>query len=360
MSSTIKKIKTPQSVVYVGENIYNQLETTLNRYKQHKIFLLVDENTFKYCAKQLITNVEALQQAEIIEIESGEEQKNIEICYQIWKTLTDFKADRKSLFVNLGGGVICDMGGFIASTFKRGIDFINIPTTLLSQVDASVGGKVGVDFEGYKNQIGGFVEPKAVFVSPFFLNTLSKRQILSGYAETFKHGLIADKKHLKKIIQQPLNNFETWTEIITESIKIKNTIVTNDPKENGERKKLNFGHTIGHALESYSLTHDNNPLLHGEAIAIGMICEMYLSNKILSFSKEELDTYSKILIDKYIFPTLNTRAYNSYINLMLQDKKNSNGVINFTLLNSIGNAVINQNVDEEIIIESLNYFNSLC
>ncbi|MGZ4158944.1 MAG: 3-dehydroquinate synthase, partial [Bacteroidia bacterium] len=254
----------------ISKEINRFFKTSKNKYS--KIFILVDENTLKFCYPQLVEKIEPFEHAEIIEIDSGEESKTIEVCVQIWSALSEYGADRKSLFVNLGGGVIGDMGGFIASTFKRGMDFINIPTTLLSQVDASVGGKVGVDMNHFKNEIGVFNDPSAVFINLNFLNTLDKRQILSGFAEIIKHALIADVNYWAKVRTADFANFDSFDELVKTSVYIKNTIVLEDPKEKGIRKVLNFGHTVGHAVETFFLEQDSKKhLLHGEAIAIGMI-----------------------------------------------------------------------------------------
>lgn len=357
--NNIKNIKTLKSDIYIGEDVFSVLSEYLRPYETSKIFILVDENTLEYCIPTLLLENKALHNAEIIEVESGEENKTLDICYQIWKTMSDFKADRNSLLINLGGGVITDMGGFIASTYKRGVDFINIPTTLLSQIDASVGGKTGVDFEGLKNIIGVFNEPKGVFVYPNFLQTLNQREKLSGYAEALKHGLIKDEKYWEKLSEGKLLDEAHLEDLILSSVHIKNEIVLNDPLEKGERKLLNFGHTIGHAVESYSLIHDQKPLLHGEAIAIGMICESYLSNAKNGLSALALKTISKEITAIYPSYLLDESNYHQLIELMKNDKKNESSGINFTLLTKIGNASFNKEVDVELILESLNYYNSL-
>jgi len=355
----LKSIKTTHSEVFIGDRVFKVLSEYLVPYKNCKKFLLVDENTLEKCTTYLIAQVKTLENIEIIEIESGEENKTLDICYQIWKTLSDYKADRNSVLINLGGGVITDMGGFVASTYKRGIDFINIPTTLLSQVDASVGGKVGVDFDEIKNMIGVFNEPKGVFIYPPFLKTLDKRQMLSGYAEALKHALITDKNYWKNLKKGLLSNSDDWENLIITSVQIKNTIVLKDPKEKKERKLLNFGHTIGHAIESYSLKNDPLPLLHGEAIAIGMICESYLSHLVLELSATELKEISNSILGFYSRYKLDDTQFHQYIELMKHDKKNETSNINFTLLKEIGVAEVNHEVGIEQIIESLNYYNSL-
>ena len=343
--------------IYSGGDCFSELDELLSVNRYSKVFVLVDENITKHCLKFIRS---FLQSPHIILIRSGEKNKTLRTCEKIWKELSKLNADRKSLLINLGGGVITDIGGFCASAFKRGIDFINISTTLLSQVDASVGGKTGIDFLGYKNQIGTFTFPKAVFIYSDFLKTLTKRELISGFAEVIKHGLIADKNYWQKIVSSssalPLK--EKGDEIIFHSIQIKNGIVAADPYENGIRKMLNFGHTIGHAIESASLK-TKKPLLHGEAIAIGMICEAYLSRKILGLKSEELDEITSFIVSIFHPKPLKISA-KQLITLMKQDKKNKDAEINFTLLSSIGKAEINNSCEEDIVEEALNFFNTLC
>ncbi|MBI3501223.1 MAG: 3-dehydroquinate synthase [Bacteroidetes bacterium] len=359
----MKIIQAEKYNIHIGSESISELEKFFGNHSQ--IFVLVDENTKKYCLKYIKSAVGSRQSA-VIQIKSGEKNKTLRTCEKIWKELSKQNADRKSIMINLGGGVITDIGGFCASTYKRRIDFINIPTTLLSQVDASVGGKTGIDFLGYKNQIGTFSFPKAVFINPDFLKTLSKRELISGFAEVIKHGLIADKNYWQKLkdASAPLS---MTAETITHSIEIKNKIVTADPYEKGLRKVLNFGHTMGHAIETASLK-TKKPLLHGEAIAIGMICESYISRKVLGLSSEELHE-----ITSFIIPLFKTKAIKQsskqLISLMKQDKKNMalhpdvigiDSEINFTLLSSIGKAEINNSCSEELIEEAIKFFNSLC
>jgi 3-dehydroquinate synthase len=357
--NNIINIKTETSEVFIGEKVFNVLNEYLRPYRNSKIFILVDENTLKHCVTQLIAENEMLHNAEILEIDSGEENKTLDVCCQLWKTLSEYKADRNSLLINLGGGVITDMGGFIASTYKRGIDFINIPTTLLAQIDASVGGKTGVDFEELKNFIGVFNEAKGVFIYPNFLKTLDKRQMLSGYAEALKHGLIKDVNYWNQLKKGMLSDAENWLELITSSINIKNNIVLNDPLEKGERKILNFGHTIGHAIESYSLRSDAVPLCHGEAIAIGMICESYISNQQKELSDNDLNDVSLTIKEFYKPYNLIESDFHQLIELMKNDKKNENNSIIFTLLSKLGSAHINQEVEVDMILDALNYYNSI-
>ncbi|MBP6754576.1 MAG: 3-dehydroquinate synthase, partial [Bacteroidia bacterium] len=243
--------------IYFNETSFLYLENLLQPDVYSKIFVLVDENTNEYCLPYFLSNLPTEIEIEIIEIEAGEENKNMYTCIDLWHTLIDLDADRKSILLNLGGGVITDIGGFVASTFKRGIDFINIPTTLLAMVDASVGGKNGVDLGNLKNQIGVINEPKSVVVLSKFLETLPSNQMRSGLAEMLKHGLIYDKLYWDKLKNLNDLNTDDLDVLIKQSIEIKNNIVSQDLKENGIRKALNFGHTLGHAIESYFLESDD-------------------------------------------------------------------------------------------------------
>lgn len=352
------EIKANKYSVFVTKDISKEINRffKVNKGKYSKIFILVDENTLKYCYPQLVTKVPAFVDAEIIEIESGEENKNIDVCVQIWSTLSEYSADRQSLFVNIGGGVIGDMGGFIASTFKRGIGFFNIPTTLLSQVDASVGGKLGIDLNHLKNEIGVFNNPLAVFVDPTLLSTLDKRQVISGFAEMIKHALIADAIYWKKIKLVDFNDLDKLTDLIDTSIKIKNKVVLTDPFEKNIRKTLNFGHTIGHAIETHFLEKDKEALLHGEAIAIGMICEAYLSNKVSGLSAKDLKEITNFILSVYKPVKIKESTYDRFLELMQHDKKNEKGKINFSLLSSIGKCEINVGATADQIKASLNYY----
>ncbi|HEY0031597.1 MAG TPA: 3-dehydroquinate synthase [Bacteroidia bacterium] len=353
------EIRSGNYSVFISQAITKEVNRFLkvNKSRYSKLFILVDENSLKYCYPQLVEKIAAFKEAEIIEIDSGEDSKTIEVCIQIWSALSEYGADRKSLFVNIGGGVIGDMGGFIASTFKRGIDFINIPTTLLAQVDASVGGKVGVDLNHLKNEIGVFNNPAAVFINSAFLNTLDKRQILSGFAEIIKHALVADAKYWRKVIRADFAVLDSFEELIKHSVEIKNKIVLEDPTEQNIRKVLNFGHTIGHALESFFLEQDSKKqLLHGEAVAAGMICEAWLSHKICKLSADELEEITCVILRRYKGLKLDTNDHHRLVELMKHDKKNENGQINFSLLSTIGKCEINKKVNADQIIAALKYY----
>lgn len=254
--------------MYAGNGSLAQLERDLCQKDYSRKFILVDENTISHCLPVLMMNVPSLARAEVIEIESGEKNKNIDIAIRLWEVLTELQADRRSVLLNLGGGVIGDIGGFVASTFKRGIDFLNVPTSLLAQVDASVGGKVGIDLNGLKNQIGVFKNPASVYIYPDFLKTLPKREVLAGFAEMLKHGLVLDEGHFYELKAFDLSRIDHLEALIMRSVHLKNEIVLDDPKEKNQRKLLNFGHTIGHALETYALENMTFSLPHGEAVAI--------------------------------------------------------------------------------------------
>lgn len=319
-----------------------------------RIAVLVDENTIRHCYP---TIQEYLPEHHVIEIQSGEVNKNLQTCEHIWSELTGRHFDRKSLLVNLGGGVIGDMGGFCAVTYKRGIDFINIPTTLLAAVDANIGGKLGIDFKGFKNHLGFFQDPNEVFIDPVFLQTLPDRELRSGFAEVIKHGLIADKDYFEQIMIDGLLQ-KNWNAVIAHSVHIKHEVVSQDPKEGGLRKILNFGHTVGHAIESFYLETDNR-LLHGEAIAIGMICEAYLSCKLLGLSENDLQIITQSIKEIYPELTIHKADFTSIIKLMYQDKKNVNSFLNHSLLYEIGRAGYDIAVDEKDVMDSLFYYAKL-
>ena len=321
-------------------------------------FILVDENTHQNCLPQLITNIEALISAEIIEIDSGEENKTLETCIQLWETLTELGADRHSVLINLGGGVITDMGGFVAATYKRGIRFYNIPTTLLAQVDASTGSKTGVDLGGLKNQVGVFADPQAVYINPGFLRTLPNEQLQSGFGEIIKHALIADKSYWTLIKRAFYYEVENWGNLIKPSLNIKSSIVIKDPTERGPRKLLNFGHTIGHALETYALE-NNRPLLHGQAVAMGMLAEAWLSTQLTGLSEDEFKEIQIVILSNFDIFQFEESNFERIIELMGHDKKNVSGQIRLTLLNQIGKGVYDITCDEGLLREALKYLVAL-
>ena len=338
------------SVIF-NEEGYKALNNHIFENNYSNIFIIVDSNSNEVCLPKLLPYIATELTIEIIEFEAGEINKNIETCIQIWNVLTDLGADRKSLVINLGGGVVTDLGGFVASTFKRGIDFINMPTTLLSMVDASVGGKTGVDLGNLKNQIGVINTPKMVLIDTTYLETLSQIEMRSGLAEILKHGLIFDKAYWKQFLDLSKIDYADFDQIIFDSIKIKNEIVIQDPNEKGIRKALNFGHTLGHAIESYFLENETKKtLLHGEAIAIGMVLESYISlqKKLISESEYlEIKTVINAIFDQVIFEE---KDINPILELLIHDKKNEYGTIKFVLLDGIGKIIMNQEVDNELIM----------
>jgi len=322
-----------------------------------RFFVLTDENTAKHCLPVIRKHIDKLDNFDIIEINSGEESKTIDFCIGVWKMLIDFSADRQSLLINLGGGVISDLGGFAASTYKRGIDFVHVPTTLLSQVDASVGGKTGIDMDNIKNIIGTFTQPKAVFIEHSFLQTLPSRQILSGLAEMLKHGLICSSSYWNLLKNSDLKN--PSSELVYKSVEIKNKVVIEDPHEKGIRKSLNFGHTIGHAVETHSLMNDEDPLTHGEAIAIGMICEAKLSSMKTGLSDAELAEITEVIGNLYPKYSIAQSCHKALYTVMQKDKKNQSNKINCTLLTNIGQCRIDNICTEEELCESLAYYSTL-
>ncbi len=321
--------------------------------KYSSIAVLTDNNTHIYCYP-LIEAV--LPVHSIISIASGEENKNLDSSKVIWEKLTELQFDRHSLLLVLGGGVLGDMGGFCAATYKRGIDFVLMPTTLLSQVDASVGGKLGIDFQHYKNHIGVFCEPVATLICPAFLETLPERELRSGFAEIIKHCIISDRKMWEVIRTRSLKE-QYWDDLIAHSIAFKKKVTETDPREKGLRKILNFGHTIGHAVESYFLNSDNR-LFHGEAIAIGMITEAYIAQQKNLLSQPELIEIKDYL--KQIYPKVSLPAsFEQIIKLMLQDKKNKGNKILMAFPDGIGKARWDIEVSPAEVEEALNYYQSV-
>lgn len=340
-----------QGHVFINTDIKSVLDR-LGLEAYSSIAIIVDENTKEHCLP-LVQPL--LPDATIIEIKSGEENKTLQTCTHIWQELTDASFDRKGLVFNLGGGVIGDMGGFCASTYKRGIEFVQIPTTLLSQVDASVGGKLGIDFNSFKNHIGVFNKPKAVIINTNFLQTLPERELRSGYGEVIKHALIADVDHWEIIKTKSLHDFD-WTQIVSHSVKIKAEVTESDPTEKGLRKILNFGHTIGHAVETFYLETDKK-LLHGEAVAVGMITEAFVAKQkgfISQAACEDIKAYTTKVYGKQTIPS---EDVDQIIPLTLQDKKNEGKVVYAALLEKIGEANYNQPLSEKEIRESIAYYN---
>jgi len=343
-------VKTPNYKVEIDKD-FDLLNKYLHKEKPSKLFVLVDENTKEHCLPILQEQLDCGY--ELLEVVSGENNKALDTCVHIWQQFIAQKADRKSMMINLGGGVIGDMGGWAAASYMRGIPFIHMPTTLLSMVDASIGGKVGVDFSGYKNMLGCFQDPALVWIHSPFLKTLDNRELLSGFAEVIKHGLIQSKSLWEtiKIKGTELDESE-WGKVIHDSVKIKNKVVSQDPKEKNIRKILNFGHTIGHAIESHFLRSDQ-PLLHGEAIAKGMIAEAYLSFKTKRITIIEMEEINSLLESIYKLPDIKADDIDHLLKLMTMDKKNEGGKKMMSLLNGIGKCDYDIEVTNKQIKEAL-------
>jgi len=338
---------------------YEKLNQHLKENKYSNLFIIADTNTNEHCLSKFLPLLETDLTIEIVEFEAGEINKNIETCIEIWKVLTELGADRKTLIINVGGGVVTDLGGFVASTFKRGVDFIHVPTTLLSMVDASVGGKNGVDLGNLKNQIGVINTPKMVIVDTQYLETVPQNEMRSGLAEMLKHGLIFDKAYWESFLDVKSINYDDLDELIHRSVEIKNIIVMQDPTEKNIRKALNFGHTLGHAIEGYFLENEaKTTLLHGEAIAVGMILESYISWQKNLISKEEYDQIKTTLKSIYDDVVFEENDIDPILELLIHDKKNEYGTIQFALIEGIGKIKINQSVENELILKAFEDYKS--
>ena len=344
------------SKVYQAQEINSDIQEITKAFEPDKIFLLTDEGAYQYCFP-LIEKSLGIHPSKIIIIPQGDVNKHIETAQKVWTALSNQGADRHSLLINLGGGMPCDLGGFCAASFKRGIQFINIPTTLLAQVDASIGGKTGINLGGLKNEIGFFANPMAVLIDANFLATLDIPNLLSGYAELLKHAFIHDEKTWQQLkafdISHP--DLNLLNQLVNDSIRIKDHFVENDPKEQNIRKALNFGHTIGHAIETFAMQQDQ-PMLHGYAVAYGMVAELYLSHKQLQFPVDKLMEITRYIHQLYGHFHINKDNFPALIELMTHDKKNDSNQINFTLLKDIGDIAINQHANSDEIIEALTFY----
>ncbi|WP_373058223.1 3-dehydroquinate synthase [Zunongwangia sp. H14] len=346
-----------KGAVYYSNEAYSNINLYLSRNKPSKVFVLVDSNTHGHCVAKFLSQVEEPSNFEIIEIPAGEEHKTLETCNGVWNALSELGADRKSLLINLGGGVVTDLGGFVACTFKRGISYINVPTTLLAMVDASVGGKTGVDLGNLKNQIGVISEPEMVLIDSIYLQSLPKNEMRSGLAEVLKHGLIKDEAYWEKVSNLSNLDFTHLDEIIKRSVEIKSEVVTQDPLEKNIRKTLNYGHTLGHAIESHFLTHNSKPkLLHGEAVAAGMVLATHISQRLKNFPEEKLNRISSKIFDIYGKIEIDENDLENILALMKFDKKNEHGKINFVLLKDIGAPEIDCEVPNKNIYEAFDFY----
>lgn len=329
------------------------------KYTHSRKVILVDENTHDHCLEFLITAFSGLEDAEVMLLPAGEENKVMEVCFQVWEALSEYQISRSDLIINLGGGVVTDMGGFIAAVFKRGVDFINIPTSLLGMVDAAIGGKTGVDLGPYKNQLGVFKQPCAVFIDPGFLASLPQEEWRNGFVEMLKHALISDEKHWNELTKTSFEELivsNKWDKFIAQAVTIKSEIVARDPMEKGERKLLNFGHTIGHGIEGFCLENET-PIAHGHAVALGMIAESYLSVKKGLLSEVVLNQIVDQLKKYFDGVELSDKA--AIIKIIQNDKKNDKAGIKCVLLNKIGTASFDYMITDEQINESLDFLTTV-
>ena len=342
--------------VVICEDLKKELQDFLSSLKFDKLFILTDTNTKEKCYP-LVKDVLAFIDASVLVTEADDTHKGIDYLCRIWSNLSNNGASRNSLLVNLGGGMITDMGGFAGATFKRGIRTINIPTTLMASVDAAVGGKTGINFNGLKNEIGSFYPPLCVFIDCQFLRTLDRDNILSGYAEMIKHGLISSMANYTSVMLYDIDtmNFSYLNTLVGESVAVKQRIVAEDPKEHGIRKALNFGHTIGHAYESLSFL-QNRPILHGHAVAAGIVSELFLSHKLCGFPMEKVRQVVYYIKEYYPPFYFGCKDYDMLHEFMTHDKKNEGGIINFTLLGNVGDVRINQSVTKDTILEALDFY----
>ena len=342
--------------IILCKNLETSLALAIEKYPHDKLFILTDEHTSQLCLSA-IRQVAYLKEATEITIAAGDTHKTIESLAAVWQALSSQGATRHSLLINLGGGMVTDLGGFAAATFKRGITYINIPTTLLAMVDASVGGKTGINFNGLKNEVGVFAPAASVLIETEFLRSLNTENIFSGYAEMLKHGLISHTAHWAELLTFNTNviDYDSLKRLVGESVQIKEEIVEQDPFEHGIRKALNFGHTVGHAIESLALA-ENRPLLHGYAVAWGIVCELYLSHIKSGFPKDKMRQTIQFIKENYGVFAFDCKQYEKLYEFMLHDKKNTAGVINFTLLKEIGDISINQTADKKTIFEVFDFY----
>ena len=341
--------------VIISTHLENELVSALSECEHDKLFVLTDTTTQEMCLP-VLQKFYCMKEAKVITIPASDSHKDIESLMMVWKGLQEGGASRHSCMINLGGGMVTDLGGFAASTFKRGINFINIPTTLLAMVDASVGGKTGINFGGLKNEVGVFNDSKFVILDTEFLKTLHAKNICSGYAEMLKHGLISTEAMWEELVSFDLAtpDLKQLQRMVGDSVKVKERIVEQDPHEKGIRKALNLGHTFGHAFESWALK--RKPILHGYAVAFGLIPELYLSVAKTGFPTEKMRQTVNFIKENYGTLNITCDDYDELIELMHHDKKNQNGIINFTMLGAIGDIRINQTATTEEIKEALDFF----
>ena len=342
--------------VIISTKLENSVATAVGECERDRTFILVDETTEQLCLP-LVAGFDCVRDAQIITIGATDQNKTLGSLSHVWTELQRGGATRHSLMINLGGGMVTDLGGFAASTFKRGLNYINIPTTLLAMVDASVGGKTGVNFGGLKNEIGVFSCAKSVILDTTFLKTMDHENIFSGYAEMLKHGLIANEEMLAELLNFDLDVIDYYqlSRMLADSVQVKERIVDEDPTEQGIRKALNLGHTIGHAFESYAMK-SMSPILHGYAVAYGLVCELYLSCVKAGFPVDKMRQVVRFVNENYGKLPITCDDYPALLELMTHDKKNVGDTINFTLLGGVGDIRINQTATKEEICESLDFY----
>lgn len=342
--------------VILSENLEESLKAAIDSCPHDKLFILTDEHTHELCLPRL-NGMDILSGAIEIVIGAEDVHKTLDTLASVWQTLSDKGATRHSLLINLGGGMVTDLGGFAAATFKRGFQYINIPTTLLAMVDAAVGGKTGINFNGLKNEVGVFAPASSVLIDAGFLRTLDAQNLLSGYAEMLKHGLISTTQHWVELLSFDVNevDYSLLGKLVRQSVKVKEDIVVQDPFEHGIRKALNLGHTVGHAFESLALA-ENRSVLHGYAVAWGMVCELYLSHVKSGFPIEKMRQTVHFVKENYGSFYIECKHYEELYAFMLHDKKNTSGVINFTLLEDVGEISINQTADKKMLFEMFDFY----
>lgn len=343
----------------LGPAALQALEQRLAEHADATAIILGDTNTLAHCLPELLAHVPHLRNAESISVDPGEASKSIAVCQDIWSHLITRAADRHTILVNLGGGVVTDLGGFIAATFKRGIRCVHVPTSLMGMVDASIGGKTGIDLHGVKNVVGAFHEPLGVYVHMPFLRSLGKRELLNGLAEMIKHGLVLDAEHWNSIRTAALHDLDALAPLVERSAAIKADVVRRDPREKDLRKLLNFGHTIGHGLEAFSWESAQRELLHGEAVAAGMICETWLSWRTARIGEEDFERIAEHLLGLFPRYSLHSADDHRILELMRNDKKNAEGELRFTLLNGIGSATVDVPITAELVREALDAYRAL-
>ena len=342
--------------VILCESLELSLGKAIEKCPHDKLFVLTDEHTRHLCLPAL-KEVSFLKDAIEICIGAEDVHKTLETLAMVWMALSEKGATRHSLLINLGGGMVTDLGGFAAATFKRGISYINIPTTLLAMVDASVGGKTGINFNGLKNEIGAFAPANCVLIETNFLRSLDMQNFFSGYAEMLKHGLISDTAHWIELLNFNTNSIDyvALKQLVGRSVQVKEDIVAQDPFEHGIRKALNLGHTVGHAFESMALA-EGRPVLHGYAVAWGIVCELYLSHIRVGFPKDKMRQTIQFIKENYGIFAFDCKQYDQLYEFMTHDKKNTSGTINFTLLKEVGDICINQTADKDTIFEMLDFY----